>query len=225
MTLRYTLLIALAGIAACGADHPPEESYGPDDTPAAVSQAAEDTTARPEYLASEENPSAGDILPMPFRVIWEPWRGDFDGMVERRVIRAVVPFGGYQFYYVDGLPKGAAYDLLQRLEEYVNEELGRRNIKVYVVVIPVSRDELIPAMLNGHADLVAGDNRYTATLSVTATTSGTEPFTVSRGMRVAQLVVADVRRAAWREVEDLDESARGDGGFGSTGLAGRGAGE
>jgi dUTP pyrophosphatase len=48
---------------------------------------------------------------------------------------------------------------------------------------------------------------------------GQEAFTVSRGMRIAQLVIAALRRAAWQEVEDLDESARGDGGFGSTGLA------
>jgi membrane-bound lytic murein transglycosylase MltF len=147
MTFRHTFLIALACIAACGTDQPPEEQTASTD----------EETAQPEYLAGDENPSAGDILPMPFRVIWEPWRGDFDGMVERRIIRAVVPYGGYQFYYVDGLPKGAAYDLLQRLESYVNNELGRRNLKVYVVVIPVSRDELIPALLNGHADLVAGD--------------------------------------------------------------------
>lgn len=156
MTLRITFLIALACIAACGADQSPETSNGPDDV-AATDQAADDDGARPEYLADDENPSAGDILPMPFRVIWEPWQGDFEGMVERRFIRAVVPFGGYQFYYDDGLPKGATYELLQRMESYINEELGRRNIKVYVVVIPVSRDELIPALLNGHADLVAGD--------------------------------------------------------------------
>lgn len=152
MTLRQTLLIALAVIAACGADETPQ---GPDSAP-------EGDAPQPQYLANDDNPSAGDILPMPFRVIWEAWQGDFDGMVERRVIRAVVPFGGYQFYYVDGLPKGATYDLLQRLESYINKELGRRNIKVYVVVIPVSRDELIPALLNGHADLVAGDLTITA---------------------------------------------------------------
>lgn len=159
MTLRDTLLITLACIAACGADQPPEKSGGPGDAsaPMTADETTEDTTALPEYLASEENPSAGDILPMPFRVIWEPWQGDFDGMVERRIIRAVVPFGGYQFYYDDGLPKGATYDLLQRMESYINDELGRRNIKVYLVVIPVSRDELIPALLGGHADLVAGD--------------------------------------------------------------------
>jgi membrane-bound lytic murein transglycosylase MltF len=171
MKLKPAILLALACIAACGADAPPEESVSAGDEPqpatADMSSGEDaapdaDTSAAPGYLAVDENPSAGDILPMPFRVIWEPWLGDFDGMVDRRVIRAVVPFGGYQFYYVDGLPRGATYELLQRLESYINEELGRRNVKVYVVVIPVSRDELIPAMLNGHADLVAGDLTITA---------------------------------------------------------------
>jgi membrane-bound lytic murein transglycosylase MltF len=177
MTLRSALLLALLCIAACGSDRSPEESTADADAPATAEQpggtqdaddAADET--QPGYLAFDENPSAGDILPMPFRVIWEPWRGDFDGMVERRVIRAVVPFGGYQFYYVDGLPKGASYDLLQRLEEHINKELGRRNVKVYVVAIPVSRDELLPALLNGHADLVAAD------LTITAERAGQADF-------------------------------------------------
>jgi membrane-bound lytic murein transglycosylase MltF len=166
MILRFALLLALACLAACGADRAPAESPVPDDAPepAVEGQGGDEDAAshgrgspQPSYLAVEEGPSAGDILPMPFRVIWEPWHGDFDGMVERRIIRAVVPFGGYQFYYEEGLPKGASYDLLQRLESHINKELGRRNIKVYVVVIPVSRDQLIPALLDGHADLVAGD--------------------------------------------------------------------
>ena len=63
------------------------------------------------------------------------------------------------------------------------------------------------------------DADYRGEIGVILINHGTEPFTVNRGMRVAQLVIAEVRRAAWREVEDLDESARGDGGFGSTGLA------
>jgi membrane-bound lytic murein transglycosylase MltF len=166
MKPQFTVLLTLAWLTACGAEQPPQESAATGDEPetAVADNAGQDAAesgaeaaAVPGYLAPDENVSAGDILPMPFRVIWEPWLGDFDGMVERRIIRAVVPFGGYQFYYVNGLPKGATYDLLQRLESYINNELGRRNIKVYVVVIPVSRDQLIPALLDGHADLVAGD--------------------------------------------------------------------
>ena len=46
---------------------------------------------------------------------------------------------------------------------------------------------------------------------------GSEPFAVTRGMRIAQLVVAPVTRAQLREVASLDETPRGSGGFGSTG--------
>lgn len=69
------------------------------------------------------------------------------------------------------------------------------------------------------------DADYRGEIGVILINHGTEPFTVNRGMRIAQLVIAEVRRATWREVEDLDESARGDGGFGSTGLASRTDGE
>jgi len=47
--------------------------------------------------------------------------------------------------------------------------------------------------------------------------AGTEAFTVERGMRIAQAVLAPVTRAVWAEVETLPETMRGEGGFGSTG--------
>ena len=46
---------------------------------------------------------------------------------------------------------------------------------------------------------------------------GAEPFEVKRGERIAQLVPAPVQRAAFREVDELDSTGRGAGGFGSTG--------
>ena len=48
---------------------------------------------------------------------------------------------------------------------------------------------------------------------------GDAAFAVRRGDRIAQLVIAPVVHAEWREVEDLDETARGAGGFGHTGTA------
>ena len=47
-----------------------------------------------------------------------------------------------------------------------------------------------------------------------------EPFTLTRGDRIAQMVVAPVARASFVEVDTLDETARGAGGFGSTGVQG-----
>jgi dUTP pyrophosphatase len=61
------------------------------------------------------------------------------------------------------------------------------------------------------------DEDYRGELGVIVLNTGAEPFTVERGMRIAQAVIAPVVRAAWREVAALLETARGTGGFGSTG--------
>ncbi|KPP94334.1 dUTP diphosphatase [Erythrobacter sp. HL-111] len=61
------------------------------------------------------------------------------------------------------------------------------------------------------------DSDYRGELKVLLINHGSEPFAIARGDRVAQLVLAPVVQAAWREVAELDETARGEGGFGSTG--------
>ncbi|MCX7375844.1 MAG: dUTP diphosphatase [Alphaproteobacteria bacterium] len=61
------------------------------------------------------------------------------------------------------------------------------------------------------------DEDYRGELQVIVMNAGTEPFTIERGMRIAQAVLAPVVRAAWQEVAELDETQRGAGGFGSTG--------
>jgi dUTP pyrophosphatase len=61
------------------------------------------------------------------------------------------------------------------------------------------------------------DSDYRGELMVALVNLGTEAFHVSRGMRIAQLVFARVEHASWRELEELPPTARGDGGFGSTG--------
>jgi dUTP pyrophosphatase len=61
------------------------------------------------------------------------------------------------------------------------------------------------------------DADYRGELSVILWNTSREPFAVKRGDRIAQLVVARVARVAWQERAALDASARGEGGFGSTG--------
>ena len=61
------------------------------------------------------------------------------------------------------------------------------------------------------------DEDYRGELQVIVMNTGTEPFTVERGMRIAQAVLAPVVRATWREVLALPVTQRGVGGFGSTG--------
>jgi len=61
------------------------------------------------------------------------------------------------------------------------------------------------------------DSDYRGEIGVVLVNLGESAFTVTRGMRIAQLVVAPVAKVGWREVAALPESARGPGGFGSTG--------
>ena len=61
------------------------------------------------------------------------------------------------------------------------------------------------------------DADYRGEVQVLLINHGSEPVTVTRGMRIAQLVVAHVARASLHEVASLDDTGRGKGGFGSTG--------
>lgn len=67
------------------------------------------------------------------------------------------------------------------------------------------------------------DADYRGEVGVIVINHGDQDFIVSRGMRIAQMVVAPVIQAAWDEVDELPETTRGAGGFGSTGTAGTGA--
>lgn len=144
--LLYRLfLLASLGLAACSNNAEP-----PLPEPAVEDAAA---TSGPDAAS----PSIDDVLPRPYREVWAEWTGDLDGMIERRMIRVVTPYGGYMYYFDDGEPRGATWELTNRFERQLNDDLGRRNVRVFVVVIPLSRDQLIPALLEGHADIIAAD--------------------------------------------------------------------
>jgi dUTP pyrophosphatase len=61
------------------------------------------------------------------------------------------------------------------------------------------------------------DSYYRAEVKVILVNLGTEPFTVTRGMRIAQMVFARVERIEFQSVAELPATSRGAGGFGSTG--------
>ena len=61
------------------------------------------------------------------------------------------------------------------------------------------------------------DEDYRGELQIIVLNGGEAPFTVERGMRIAQGVLAPVLRGAWAEMAELPDTARGSGGFGSTG--------
>lgn len=62
------------------------------------------------------------------------------------------------------------------------------------------------------------DADYRGEVKVILVNLSNKPFTIERGMRIAQMVIAPVTQGMWAEVDNLDETERGAGGFGSTGV-------
>ncbi len=88
--------------------------------------------------------------------------GDFDEMKKRRQIRALVPYS-LTFYFVDkGVQRGASYDYLKAFEEELNKKLKTGNLKIHIIIIPTSRDQMIPKLVNGYGDLALGNYTITA---------------------------------------------------------------
>ena len=87
----------------------------------------------------------------------EQWTGDLDGIIQRRRLRVLVPYS-MTTYYLDGTErKGMAYEAMIHFEQFLNKSLGKSTQPPYVqtVFVPMSRDQLIPALLQGYGDLIA----------------------------------------------------------------------
>jgi len=149
-------------------------------------------------------------------------------------VTAIVDVPVIKFASADGLPlpayatPGAAgLDLAAAVTKPVVIPPGRR------AVVPTGLAVALPAGFEAQVRPRSGlaaragvtvlntpgtiDSDYRGEIQVILINFGEAPFTVSRGERIAQLVVAPVARLAWRAADRLPETARGAGGFGSTG--------
>ena len=116
------LMISAAGCSG-GAETAAEPN--PAVTPAASSEAG------PRHVSSFD-PELG---------LSQSWTGDLDGMIEREFIRALVVYNKTQYFIDRGKQRGVTYEALREFENFLNEKLGRRALRVHVVILPVERDE------------------------------------------------------------------------------------
>jgi membrane-bound lytic murein transglycosylase MltF len=106
--------------------------------------------------------------------ITKPWTGDLDGMVERRTIRVLTAYNKTLYFVANGTPRGTAYDQGKLLEDHLNKTFKSGHTTVRVQFIPLSRDELIPALLEGKGDIVMAN--LTVTPERAAKVDFTEPW-------------------------------------------------
>ena len=88
-------------------------------------------------------------------VLDKPFTEDFDAMVKRRAIRVAVTFNRTHYFIDEGQERGLTYESLKSFENDLNTDLKTGNLKVHVVIVPMSRDQLYPALASGKVDMVA----------------------------------------------------------------------
>ena len=151
-------LLMTAAAVACSA---PQETSAP--TTAATgtpTAAAAGTPAASQQPATDEPipPTASpyDALPDGVRTILDrPFTGDFDEMVKRRLIRVAVTFNRTHYFIDRGQERGITYEALKQFETDLNTDLKTGNLKIHVAIVPMSRDQLHPALAGGKVDMVA----------------------------------------------------------------------
>ena len=129
--------------------------------------------------------------------IKKPWKGDLDGMIKRRVIRALVTYSKTN-YFLDGpRQRGITYESLKQFEKLINQQAGKGHLKVLVILIPVNRDQLLPMLIEGRGDLAA------ANLTRTSDRLKTVDFADPVYANAREVVVTGPGAPAIKSLEDL----------------------
>jgi membrane-bound lytic murein transglycosylase MltF len=125
------------------------------------------------------------------------WTGDLDGMVKRRIIRVLVPYSKTLYFVDRGIQRGLVYDSFRMFENDLNKKLKAKHIKTHVLFVPVGRDDIIPALLEGRGDIAA------ANLTITPERLKQVDFSDPTARNVSEIVVTGPGADPIKGVEEL----------------------
>jgi len=95
-----------------------------------------------------------DSLPLDAHMT-RSYRDDLPGLLEKRYIRVLTTLNRTNFFVSKGKLHGYEYALLEGYEKFLNKKIDRNGLKVVLEFIPVSRDELLPRLVEGYGDIAA----------------------------------------------------------------------
>ncbi len=147
----------------------------------------------PETLSDERT---DDTLPLDshFNV---NYKDDLSGILDRRYIRVLTTFNKTNFFLHDKKFFGFEYSLLKEYEKFLNRGIKRRDLKVVMEFIPVTRDQLIPYLVNGSGDIAA------AGLTITSERLKEVDFTNPYITGIDEVIVINKSVKGINSVEDL----------------------
>jgi len=118
-------------------------------------------------------------------------------MIKRRMVRVLVVYSKTYFFVDKGTQRGIVYEAFRKFEEDLNKKLKAKHIRVNVVFIPVSRDELLPALVEGRGDIAA------ANLTITEARDQLVDFADPTLTDVSEIVVTGPESPVIATLDDL----------------------
>jgi len=126
-----------------------------------------------------------------------PFKGDLDAMIGRRLIRVAATFNRTAYFLDGGVQRGLSYEYVKLYEEKLNESLGEGHPRVYVVILPIPRDQLLPDLNEGKVDMAA------AQLTITPERAALVDFTVPTRTGINEIPVTGPGTSPIRSLDEL----------------------
>jgi membrane-bound lytic murein transglycosylase MltF len=187
-------MVALVTAAGCSA----KESAPEPAAPASVDKAPAAAVSAP---VEQPLPPATDIaasLPEGIRAeLNKPFKGDLDEMVKRRLVRVGVTYSRTNYFVEKGVQRGVAYEYTKLMEDELNKARKTGNLRVVFWCVPLPRNQLLQALLDGKIDMVL------AQVAVRPDLAKLVDYTNPTRKGVDELVVTGPGAPAIASVEDL----------------------
>ncbi|HVM85643.1 MAG TPA: lytic transglycosylase F [Candidatus Binatia bacterium] len=158
-----------------------------------------------DVLSGQPAPAGPVSVPQSLLPTHETWLGDLDGMRQRKRIRILVPFSK-TFYYIDrgGTQSGITYDIGKELEAWLDKRekaAGNKGVGISIAFVPVTRDRLLPGLMEGIGDIAA------ANLTITDARSAIVDFSHPFVSGIREILVTAPGAPAVGSLDDLGGQA------------------
>jgi membrane-bound lytic murein transglycosylase MltF len=133
----------------------------------------------------------------PIDLAIQNWTGDLDGMIKRRRIRVLTTYSKTHYFIDKGQQLGITYDAFKEFEAVINKKFKTGKLPVHVVFVPVSRDELGRALVDGRGDIAF------ASIVVTPERQKIVDFAAPSNTGVSEIVVTGPKSPKLATLDDL----------------------
>jgi membrane-bound lytic murein transglycosylase MltF len=192
------LAVVLLVVVACGETGPSQHATDANGNESAATSVGplpgeEDELSNPfsEPSTQAETLLAADDMLLAPRV------GDMDSMKEWRGVRILTVYSTGQYYFHKGQEKGFTKDWAVLFEKFLNRNTPRKELKVRAVIVPVARNQLIPALLAGRGDIII------ANLSITPQREEVLDFSIPVSKPLSEILVTGPSAPALASIDDL----------------------